>query len=567
MNKLTKLFLILLALLVSGFLIYLFVKSNAKYTVLKVVDGDTVYIDFNNNGIAERNEKKGLSDIVAFKTRPGYRLNRQMKDYNLTQQEVLELGYLAWELLKEKVLNKKVKVKFTEKKKYYALLYLNEELVQDKLIESGYVVPYYRSNRYRDNSRQVEQARKLLQGRDLKEKPRAYEEKVLEKPIPDVKTENIELYFIDPTKYDKPARYCRTSACQALLREIKNAKESIYFAIYGISSQPEIFNALVEAQKRGVKVQGVTDMTEHGVNIYPDTELLIQKLGTIRTDYDFQEKHNIPNYKHKLDYQGALMHDKFFILDKKRVWTGSTNISSTGTGGFNSNVGVLIKAEPVASLYVREFNQMYNKNFHWSKELIKNNENLKLSEETLISVYFSPKHKDLMVKITELIDNAQEYIYIPIFFLTRNDIAESLVKAKERSVDVKLIVDATCAKGYYCRHRYLRSQGIPVKTENFSGKMHMKSAIIDDKHLIIGSMNWTKHGSSKNDENTLIIHNSKLVKSYKEHFIHLWSLIPDKYLSTDPKPEGPDTPGSCSDGIDNDHDKYKDMEDYDCSKP
>ena len=53
------------------------------------------------------------------------------------------------------------------------------------------------------------------------------------------------------------------------------------------------------------------------------------------------------------------MHNKFFVFDNEIIWTGSTNISDSGTGGYNANVSALIKSKEIASLYIEEFNQMY----------------------------------------------------------------------------------------------------------------------------------------------------------------------------------------------------------------
>ena len=54
----------------------------------------------------------------------------------------------------------------------------------------------------------------------------------------------------------------------------------------------------------------------------------------------------------------------------------------------------------------------------------------------------------------------------------------------------------------------------------------MKSIIIDDENLVIGSMNFTKQGEKINDENCLIIKNSpELTKRYKAHFLELWNSI------------------------------------------
>ena len=54
----------------------------------------------------------------------------------------------------------------------------------------------------------------------------------------------------------------------------------------------------------------------------------------------------------------------------------------------------------------------------------------------------------------------------------------------------------------------------------------MKSIIIDDNTLVIGSMNFTKQGENRNDENTIIIKNSKVLSTeYKKHFLILWNSI------------------------------------------
>ena len=58
-------------------------------------------------------------------------------------------------------------------------------------------------------------------------------------------------------------------------------------------------------------------------------------------------------------------------------------------------------------------------------------------------------------------------------------------------------------------HNFLREKGIQVKVENFGGKMHAKSMIIDDEYFVSGSMNFTKAGEQKNDENTIIVKNTK----------------------------------------------------------
>ena len=339
----------------------------------------------------------------------------------------------------------------------------------------------------------------------------------------DAEENNIQIFFLNSLKQKKPQNICKTDACKVLLKNIKEAQDSIDFAIYGINEQDKIFNALVKAQKRGVKIRWVTDLNEKNRNIYYDTYKLMHEIPTYNTDYVSQQKEaeRTANYEFP---QTAIMHNKFFIFDNQKVFTGSTNISSYCLTGYNSNVALLIDSQDIANIYKQEFEQMYNGNFHNEKIAVSNNENIKLGNVD-ISIYFSPINKTTE-KIIPLIKTAKSYIYVPAFYLTRKSIIYELIEAKKHGVEVKIIVDETSVKGKYVDIDFMKNNGLEVKVEDWLGKMHMKSIIIDDENLVIGSMNFTKQGENVNDENCLIIKNTPiLTKKYKEHFLDLWSSI------------------------------------------
>ena len=84
--------------------------------------------------------------------------------------------------------------------------------------------------------------------------------------------------------------------------------------------------------------------------------------------------------------------------------------------------------------------------------------------------------------------SAQKYIYIPAFIITHDDFANSLINAKKRGVDVKIIIDATNIYAKKSKVKTLRNSNISVKVENYAGKVHSKSIIIDDKYNIFISI-------------------------------------------------------------------------------
>ena len=160
-----------------------------------------------------------------------------------------------------------------------------------------------------------------------------------------------------------------------------------------------------------------------------------------------------------------------------------------------------------------------------------------------------------------MINDAKKSIDIPVFYLTDKYIAGDLIKAKQRGVAIRIIIDATSAQNGYTKHEILRAAGIPVKVENWSGKMHMKSMIVDNEYVVIGSMNFTTAGTRTNDENTLIIRNSYYANEATIIFEALWNSIPSEWLKNNPDPESYDSSNSLTDGIDNDFDDLIDADD------
>ena len=368
---------------------------------------------------------------------------------------------------------------------------------------------------------------------------------VLYNPI--YKSGNIKIIVSDLTTKIKPDRNCSSEICREILSEINMAQSSIDMAIYGYSSTPDIEKALEKAKSRGVKIRLVYDIDSKGENIYPDTFKFLKLIPNNISDKNSTEVRNT-------------MHNKFYIFDGKKVITGSANLSHTDMSGYNSNAIVVINSPEIAKFYEQEFNQMYSGKFHNDKTSTPN------KEVGNIKVYFSPQDKGIKNGILQLIKNAKKYIYIPAFVITEKRVTSELINAKKRGVDVRVIADSLNASTQHSKHKELRNAGVLVKAENYAGKMHSKTMIIDDEYLIIGSMNFSNSGENRNDENMIILKDSDTAKFYRNFFIYQWNRIPDKWLKYTPRAEGVDSIGSCSDGLDNNYDGKIDMEDSGCKK-
>ena len=354
----------------------------------------------------------------------------------------------------------------------------------------------------------------------------------------------IKIFLSDHTTRLKPNNSCSSLMCKGLLNEINSASSTIDMAIYGYEKIPVIDAALKNAIKRGVKIRIVYDVDAKGNNYYSGTHSLANVFPDSVSDIGVT----------------GLMHNKFFIFDSKKVITGSANLSASDMSGFNSNSVILINSPSAAQIYEYEFNQMFSSKFHKLKEQVPLHRDLILGDSKL-KIYFSPKDNTVNKALIPLINSAQKYIYMPSFLITERDLTEALINAKKRGVDVKIVIDALYGRAKSTKHHILRENGIQVKTENYAGKLHSKSMIIDDRYLVIGSMNFSYSGNYVNDENLIVLENRNAAIFYRHFFEYLWSRIYDFWLTHDVAPESKYSIGSLEDGVDNDYDGLVDEKD------
>jgi len=138
-----------------------------------------------------------------------------------------------------------------------------------------------------------------------------------------------------------------------------------------------------------------------------------------------------------------------------------------------------------------------------------------------VEVFFSPQD-NCASEIVSRIDDAKSSIHIAMYFFTSRPIAQALVGAKGRGVDVKVCLDKEQPTYEYSKSEYLRNKEINTRLVGGSGIMHHKFCVIDDHIVMTGSYNWTARADLENDENLLIINSREIAKKYSEEFEQLW---------------------------------------------
>lgn len=137
---------------------------------------------------------------------------------------------------------------------------------------------------------------------------------------------------------------------------------------------------------------------------------------------------------------------------------------------------------------------------------------------------FSGEAQEALIK---LIDEARESIHVAGFELELTPVAEALIDAHRRGVDVKwytddehgLEADGDDGGGQFAM---MTSAGIPVRADERDSLMHNKFLVFDKEIVWTGSTNLTRNGMFKNDNNVLVIESDSIAARYDQQFAELW---------------------------------------------
>jgi len=119
---------------------------------------------------------------------------------------------------------------------------------------------------------------------------------------------------------------------QAIINEISNGKTEILVQAYSFTSTP-IAKALVDAHKRGVKVEAILDKS--------------QRKETY-TEATFLANMGVPTY---IDDKHTIAHNKVMIIDRSTVITGSFNFTKAAEEKNAENL-LIIKSKELAATYI-----------------------------------------------------------------------------------------------------------------------------------------------------------------------------------------------------------------------
>ena len=135
---------------------------------------------------------------------------------------------------------------------------------------------------------------------------------------------------------------------------------------------------------------------------------------------------------------------------------------------------------------------------------------------------FSPGGTDLAL-VVKFISSAQKSIRMADYEFTEADIADALVAAHGRGVDVQVVSDSTAGHAKYALNSTLAQAGIPLRYDHHYAIHHHKFIIVDGVDVETGSFNYTVGAVRRNAENALVLWNVEpLAALYLREWARLW---------------------------------------------
>ncbi len=317
-------------------------------------------------------------------------------------------------------------------------------------------------------------------------------------PAPGASLSWLEIYFTNPAA-PHAADY-EGGPDEKLAAAIDQARLSVDMAVYSLNLW-SIRDALIHAQKRGVVVRMV--MESDNMDNLEVQQILDAGIPIIG------------------DQREGLMHNKFVVIDRSEVWTGSMNYTTSGAYQDNNNL-INIRSAQMAEDYTAEFNEMFEQNLFGPDGGSETPHPSLTIGGTPVEIYFSPDD-GVASHILTLLKGAQKSIYFLAYSFTENDLGDAIRQRAEDGVTVAGVMDDDQINSNLgTEYDAFQQAGLDVRRDGNAGLMHHKVIIIDRSIVITGSYNFSASAEASNDENVVVIQNTDVAAQYLGEFQRIY---------------------------------------------
>lgn len=333
-----------------------------------------------------------------------------------------------------------------------------------------------------------------------------------------------------------------------LVKELLSAKKTIDIALYSFqptSKKKEADYAALKKRFEITPVDAIREVVAKGVKVrvvlnHAHTDANNRKCATALLEAGA-----------KVYGVSSTMHSKFAIIDGNRVINGSGNWSIGAFRRYHENWIAFPADAKLAAPFNRNMSQLLaeKRELELGKDGVatlkgkgsKGAGSIKRGKAAA-GVYFTTDNdgekttlvEDVLVKYMRA---AKKELKIAVAHYNTDRLAKEAIKAKERGVKVRVLVDLGEYRNRVSQTGALEKAKVEVRYHAYSVKMyfpyaqlmHHKFMIVDGKTLISGSYNWSRTAEHGNHENVQILEQPAVVKGFGAEFENLWVLRRDVY--------------------------------------
>ncbi len=283
-----------------------------------------------------------------------------------------------------------------------------------------------------------------------------------------------------------------------VLCALDSAQREVVVAHYNIRSE-RVLDKLVALKRRGVDVRIAVDAS-NAANEWNSGD-------------DRLEREGIKLVRFKPAAAGAIMHLKASVIDGAFAMSGSFNWNETAAAGNDENM-IAFRDPELVGRYRDQILELLDERPR-SVEVARAN--------AWAVLQFAPESQ-VDRSIVGAIDAAKSSVDVAMFTFTMKNVADALIRAQQRGVRVRLIVEDKQDGFSDADERLAAAGALVVRAANKTGPhsaMHQKYAVLDGTRVITGATNWTFSGTRNNEEDLLILDLPSLASAYAKNFLDL----------------------------------------------
>lgn len=142
--------------------------------------------------------------------------------------------------------------------------------------------------------------------------------------------------------------------------------------------------------------------------------------------------------------------------------------------------------------------------------------------QATFELFFSPS-RQTEEAIISFIAEARVSVHVAAYAFTSQPIAQALVAARARGVDVRVVLDKGQSASRHSVAGFLAQHGVPVRINGAYLLQHQKVVVVDAISVQTGSYNYTANARDRNAENLLVIRNlPELAEQYEVNWTKMW---------------------------------------------